>query len=63
MKDLFEDAPNGYFSFFDNGKLHVVNETLCQLLGYKKEELHQKNVETIFTISTRIFYQTHFFPF
>jgi sigma-B regulation protein RsbU (phosphoserine phosphatase) len=40
----------------------VVNETLCSLLGYDKTELQGKNVETIFTLPTRIFYQTHFFP-
>ncbi len=62
MKELFDLAPCGYFSFFDDGLLHVVNETLCNLLGYKKEELDQANVEKIFTIPTRIFFQTHFFP-
>jgi sigma-B regulation protein RsbU (phosphoserine phosphatase) len=60
--DFFENAPNGYFSFFDDGTIYVVNETLCTLLGYEKPELQGKNVETIFTLPTRIFYQTHFFP-
>lgn len=62
MQEIFEDAPFGYFSFFDNGALHVVNKTLCDLLGFEKPFLEEKNVETIFTISTRIFFQTHFFP-
>jgi sigma-B regulation protein RsbU (phosphoserine phosphatase) len=62
MKEIFDVAPCGYFSFFDDGELHVVNETLCHLLGYEKNELEGRNVETIFTIPTRIFYQTHFFP-
>jgi sigma-B regulation protein RsbU (phosphoserine phosphatase) len=62
MKESFDVAPCGYFSFFDDGTLHIVNETLCHLLGYKKNELEGKNIETIFTIPTRIFYQTHFFP-
>lgn len=59
---IFDNAPFGYFSFFDDGTLHIVNETLCSLLGYTKEELAHKNVESIFTLSTRIFFQTHFFP-
>jgi sigma-B regulation protein RsbU (phosphoserine phosphatase) len=62
IKDHFEKAPCGYFSFFDDGTLHVVNDTLCTLLGYEKEELSGKNVESLFTLPTRIFYQTHLFP-
>ena len=62
MDDFFENSPNGYFSFFDDGGLYVVNNTLCSLLRYEKHELQEKNVEFIFTLATRIFYQTHFFP-
>jgi sigma-B regulation protein RsbU (phosphoserine phosphatase) len=62
MQDILNEAPCGYFSFFDDGALHVVNKTLCDLLGYEKQELQKKTVETIFTISTKIFFQTHFFP-
>jgi sigma-B regulation protein RsbU (phosphoserine phosphatase) len=62
MDDIFDKAPAGYFSFFDDGTIHLVNETLCSLLGYNKAELTGNNIETIFTIATRIFYQTHFFP-
>lgn len=62
MEEIFEEAPCGYFSFFDGGSLHVVNTTLCNLLGYEKEELQGKDVEILFTVSTRIFFQTHFFP-
>ena len=62
MKEIFDEAPGGYFSFFDNGILNVVNKTFCDLLGYEKGELVGKDVETVFTISTRIFFQTHFFP-
>jgi phosphoserine phosphatase RsbU/P len=62
MKEIFDLAPCGYFSFFDDGTLYIVNETLCNLLGYQKQELEGKNIETVFTIPTRIFYQTHFFP-
>ena len=62
MEDLLDTAPCGYFSFFDDGSVNVVNNTVCRLLGYEKNELEGKNVETIFTIPTRIFCQTHFFP-
>ncbi len=62
LNEFFENAPCGYFSFFDDGKIFVFNETFCKLLGYDKEALKDRNVESIFTLSTRIFYQTHFFP-
>ena len=63
MTDSYlDDAPCGYFSFADDGILNSVNATLCHLLGYEKAELQGKNVEFIFTLPTRIFYQTHFFP-
>ncbi len=59
---FFDQAPCGFFAFREDGTLHTVNETLCALLGYGREELEGKNVETLFTLPTRIFYQTHFFP-
>ncbi len=60
--ELLDKAPCGYFSFFDNGNLFHVNETLCNNLHYDKADLSGKNVEFIFTIPTRIFFQTHLFP-
>ena len=62
MDDFLENAPCGYFSFFDDGRFYVLNQTLCDLLGYSKDELKDKDVESIFTLATRIFFQTHFFP-
>lgn len=58
----FDDAPCGYFAFTDQGLLLEVNSTLCTLLGYQKDDMIGKNIEFIFTLPTRIFYQTHFFP-
>ncbi len=59
---LFDKAPGGYLSFFDDGTILFVNETLCNHLLYDKDELTGKHVETIFTLPTRIFFQTHLFP-
>lgn len=60
--DALDTAPCGYFSFLDDGALCAVNNTLCNWLGYAKEELRGQNVESLFTLPTSIFYQTHFFP-
>lgn len=61
-EQLLDKAPCGYFAFTDDSIILHVNETLCALLQYQKEELTGKNVETIFTIATRIFFQTHLAP-
>ena len=59
---LLDTAPCGFLSFADDGTLRVVNRTLCDLLGYRADELAGRHVEMVMTIGTRIFYQTHFFP-
>ncbi|HVK97865.1 MAG TPA: ATP-binding protein [Flavisolibacter sp.] len=61
-RSVIDDAPCLYFSSTDNGFITDVNETLCRKLGYLKSELIHQKVETIFTIATKIFQQTHFFP-
>lgn len=60
--NYYDLAPCCYFAFDDRGLIRDVNQTLCNLTGYSKEKLINKSVEIIFTIPTRIFYQTHFFP-
>ena len=57
-----DDAPCGYVAFADDGTLVAVNRTLCELLGYARDELVGRSIESIFPVGTRIFYQTHFFP-
>jgi sigma-B regulation protein RsbU (phosphoserine phosphatase) len=62
MNTLIDYAPCLYFSCKDDGTITEVNERCCHKLGYTKEELLGKHTNTIFTIPTRIFQQTHFFP-
>ena len=62
MNNYIKHAPCIYFSSGDNGTILEVNEFLCLSLDYKPEELRGKKTDTFFTISTRIFQQTHFFP-
>jgi PAS domain S-box-containing protein len=59
---LLDAAPCGFLSFADDGAILVVNRTLLDLLGYERAELLGRSVETIFSLASRIFYQTHFFP-
>ncbi|MBO9681718.1 MAG: PAS domain-containing sensor histidine kinase [Flavisolibacter sp.] len=62
MQNLFDQAPCLYFSSADDGTLLEVNDCLCAVLQYHRNELTGKKSEIIFTIATRIFQQTHFFP-
>jgi phosphoserine phosphatase RsbU/P len=62
MDQLLEHAPCGYLSFKDDGTIVYVNETCCSWLGFTKDQLLGRSIETIFTVATKIFYNTHFFP-
>ena len=62
MVNYFDEAPCIYFSLADDGTLLEVNKMLCESLGYQKAELIGHKSDVIFTIPTRIFQQTHFFP-
>jgi PAS domain S-box-containing protein len=59
---LLDDAPCGFVSFADDGTVRVVNRTLAALLGFDREELIGGHLESILTVGSRIFYQTHLFP-
>ncbi len=54
--------PCGIFSFNERGTLIDVNHYLLIQLNYTAEELSGKHVENMLTLSSRIFFQTHFFP-
>jgi PAS domain S-box-containing protein len=60
--DLLENAPCGFVSFGDDGRIQYVNTTLLDRLGYRREELVGHHMETMLGMGSRIFYQTHFFP-
>lgn len=58
----FDVLPCGYVSFRDDGIVTQCNGTLASWLGSSKEDLIGHSIENIFTLATRIFYNTHFFP-
>ena len=43
-RQLVEDAPNGIFQLDDRGNFVFVNSMICQMLGYTREELLQRNI-------------------
>jgi sigma-B regulation protein RsbU (phosphoserine phosphatase) len=62
METYVDQAPCIYFTVSEGGFLVAVNKKLCTSLGYIEEELVGQKVDAIFTLPTRIFQQTHFFP-
>jgi PAS domain S-box-containing protein len=59
---LLDEAPCGFVSFTDDGTIRLVNRTVLALLGYAREEVVGRRLESILNVGSRIFYQTHFFP-
>jgi PAS domain S-box-containing protein len=62
LDEILDRAPCGFVSFSDDGRIAAINATLLERLGFSREQLAGRHVETILTTSTKIFYQTHFFP-
>jgi len=62
LEPLLDGAPFGFVSFEDDGTICVVNATALELLGYSRDEIVGRPVDTLLTTGARIFYQTHLFP-
>lgn len=63
MDELLQTAPCGFFSFDDDGKLLEANDTLIRMLETKREHVVGHHIDRILSAGSRIFYQTHLFPF
>jgi PAS domain S-box-containing protein len=59
---MLDEAPCGFVSFGDDGRIRYVNTTLARRLGFSRDDLVGKPIEQILTVGSRIFYQTHLFP-
>lgn len=59
---ILENLPCGCITFDSEGKIAYANPAICQILGSSPDKLLKLNLEDLLTISSRIFYQTHFFP-
>lgn len=62
MEATWLEAPFLYFAVSDSGQIRHVNNRLCQMLGYTQQELTGQKLDVIYTLASRIFHQTHFFP-
>lgn len=62
LDEILDTAPCGFIAFIDDGTIIQINATLSAMLGWSAATLIGRKIESIFTLATRIFYQTHFFP-
>ena len=62
MDEQLNNAPCGYITFADDGRISACNLTLAHLLGYEPKDLAGRQFELILGVGGKIFYHTHFFP-
>ena len=62
MLGLIDQAPCGFVSFGNDGTIHEVNTTLLDMLGVQRPAVVGRSFESLLTVASRIFYQTHLFP-
>lgn len=63
MDILLNEAPCGYFSITDKGLIQSVNQTLLTMLGYDREELLERHIESTMSVANKMFFHTYFYPY
>ena len=61
-EDLYEQAPCGYLSTTPDGIIVRVNQTLLDWLGYTREALVGTRLQSLLTVGSKIYYETHYAP-
>jgi len=59
---LYEQAPCGYVSTGDDGRIVKINATLCTWLGLEREDLIGRAFVELLTPGSRIYHETHHAP-
>src|SRR3954462_4934775 len=62
MRDVMNTAPCGFAAFSDDGTIVEINQTLAEMLGYKRVEVAGWHIEKLLPPGGRIFYHTYLFP-
>ena len=62
MDATLDRAPCGFLTFAADGTVVEVNATLLEMLGARRDQVMGRPFESLLTVSSRIFYQTHLFP-
>jgi sigma-B regulation protein RsbU (phosphoserine phosphatase) len=62
FEDLHENAPCGYLSLGDDGRIVKSNLTPSKWTGFARNELLGKRLRDLLNVADSIFYETHFAP-
>jgi PAS domain S-box-containing protein len=62
MRDVMNTAPCGYAAFSDDGTIVEINQTLADMLGYRRVEVTGWHIDKVLPPGGRIFYHTYLFP-
>ena len=62
MDALLDRAPCGFLTFAADGTVRDANISLLEMLGAPREDVIGRPFESLLTVSSRVFYQTHLFP-
>jgi PAS domain S-box-containing protein len=60
--DLFESAACGLLQALPDGTITRVNARFCEWLGFARDDLAGRPLQELFTVGSRLFYQTHWLP-
>lgn len=63
MDIQLDTAPCGYFSIISTGTIQSVNQTLLNMLGYERQELLGKHIESTLSVTNKLFFHTYFYPY
>lgn len=63
IEDLYQNAPFGYLTISQDGRIVNVNTTLLNLLGYDRAEfVNQISFQDLLRIGGKIYFETHMIP-
>ncbi|TCN23961.1 SpoIIE family protein phosphatase [Mesobacillus foraminis] len=62
MDEQLNHAPCGFLTLSKDGAVESINETLLRMLHYERDELAGKQISSILTVPSKLFYQLYFVP-
>lgn len=63
IEDLYQNAPFGYLTINQDGRIVNVNTTLLNFLGYDRAEfVNKKSFQDLLRIGGKIYFETHLVP-
>ncbi|MFC5703297.1 diguanylate cyclase [Cohnella faecalis] len=63
MDTQLDFAPCGYFSISSKGIIQSVNQTLLNMLGYDRNGMLDRHIESFLSVTNKLFFHTYFYPF